>query len=81
MAIQALGRLPVVFGKVEAIAGVVDRHGVLEIAFRADLKKLARKTTGTVDGKPVELIGEFVDSPSGAGLVEAKARYVAEEGA
>ncbi len=79
MRAKSLGRLPVSFGKVEAAAGVVERGDLLEIAFRANLKRLARVKDGSVDGRPVAIVTPFAESQTGAGLVEASVRYVEED--
>lgn len=50
-------RAVVAFGKYAGAAGVQDRHGgVIEVAFRAELRGLRGIEEGTVDGKPVEVL-------------------------
>jgi NADH:ubiquinone oxidoreductase subunit F (NADH-binding) len=72
----ALGRKPVEFGTVRAVAGVVERDGKLEIAFRGPLRQLSRASTGTVDGQAVRVVSPFVVSSVLAGLVEATVELI-----
>lgn len=47
----------VAFGKYAGAAGVQDRAGgVMEVAFRGELRHLRGEASGTVDGKRVEVL-------------------------
>lgn len=69
--IRSLGRMEVTFGTVSAVAGVVERDGQWEIAFRGPLRKLGGVADGVVGGKAVRVVSPFVSSTVRADMVEA----------
>jgi hypothetical protein len=49
-------RLQVSFGSYSGPAGVVERAGETQIAFAAKRRDVASATTGTIDGKPYQVL-------------------------
>lgn len=73
-------RLAASFGSWSGTAGVQDRAGgLLEVAFRADFKKVREVETGTLGGQAIEVIGA-AKSDFVAGMVVLTCRPATEGG-